>query len=420
MVNLRSYLLDRTGLVVLFMGNLVLTLTAVSLGILQQGVSLRWTDLAYLVMLSAAVLMVYLAIGYLRRRAFYREIGAVEAGPAELEAVLRLQSAVDREEQALQQLLHGHYRANAEELLRLRQQERRHHEFIQQWVHQMKTPVAVIDLIVQQSGTRDQTTEERECMASIGEECERLSHGLSMVLHTARLERFEMDVHIRTIGLTGLLRQLINSRKKTWIRYALFPRLEAPQEEVLVESDQKWLEFMLQQFISNAIKYSLLPRTERTPASAGSGAASDQARDAESCQAPDGETAQNGSSLLHFTVERTDGGKVLLRVRDEGPGIPAYDLPRIFDPFFTGDNGRRTKESTGMGLYIAKQVCRKLGHGLNAESEPGRGTEIILSFYPRNGLHDLPKETPDGSPDKARDGSPDDTPADNPAQVTRM
>lgn len=74
-------------------------------------------------------------------------------------------------------------------------------------------------------------------------------------------------------------------------------------------------------------------------------------------------------------------GNVMLSVRDEGIGIPAADMPRVTKPFFTGENGRKTGESTGMGLYLAKEICDKLGHELSIESELGRGTIVQVVFY---------------------------------------
>jgi signal transduction histidine kinase len=368
MLNLRTYLADRWAYLLLYFVNTGLVLLVVNLGVLQRNMRLGWTENAYILLLSLFLMGLYLGAGYARNRLFYRQIrdtlNRQEKLPR-LEDVLRIQSAASREQAALQQLLHDHYRINAEELLRLRQTSRRQNEFIQQWVHQMKTPVSVIDLLLQQAEKEGLSAGWKERSASIGEENERIAQGLTMILHSARLEKFEMDSQIRRIGLAAMLRQLINSHKKTWIRHALFPKLEAPEDEVYVESDAKWLEFILQQFITNAVKYSSLTSGDKEE-KPGSG---------------------RKSKELRFTVRAEKDGTVRLEVKDQGVGIPSHDLPRIFDPFFTGDNGRLVKESTGMGLYIAKQVCSKLGHGLEAESVQGEGTVMLLTFRAGTVLH---------------------------------
>ena len=106
----------------------------------------------------------------------------------------------------------------------------------------------------------------------------------------------------------------------------------------------KWIDFILGQIVTNAVKY----------------------RAAEKPQ-------------LRFAAEARDS-QVVLTIEDNGGGISARDLPRIFDKGFTGDNGRQVARSTGMGLYLVKQLCEKMNIGIQAESQPGMGTMIKLSF----------------------------------------
>ena len=114
--------------------------------------------------------------------------------------------------------------------------------------------------------------------------------------------------------------------------------------EIVVYADDKWVRFILNQIISNAVKY----RSPEQP-------------------------------VLHIFTERS-GDQVLLSVADNGIGIPESDLPRIFEKGFTGQNGRTIHSSTGIGLYLCKRLCDKLGIGLAASSS-GSGTTITLSFH---------------------------------------
>ena len=81
----------------------------------------------------------------------------------------------------------------------------------------------------------------------------------------------------------------------------------------------------------------------------------------------------------------TRENQVVLEIRDEGIGIPQSDLPRVFDPYFTGENGRRFQESTGMGLFLVKQICDKLGHAFEIESKVDEGTTVRIIFMDSSG-----------------------------------
>ena len=116
----------------------------------------------------------------------------------------------------------------------------------------------------------------------------------------------------------------------------------------MVLSDAKWNNLVLQQIISNGIKYSKPEEGQE-------------------------------SKTMDFTLKQVED-KVILTIQDYGKGIPEYDMPSIFEPFFTGDNGRNTKGSSGIGLYFCKEVCTMLGHELNVESYVGLGTTVTLTY----------------------------------------
>lgn len=166
-----------------------------------------------------------------------------------------------------------------------------------------------------------------------------------MMLQTARLEEFAFDVKPQTFDLAEMVRSLINQEKRQFIKRRLFPTLHVPPNAVQISSDQKWLSFVVEQILFNALKYS----------------------------------KQGVGDPITIRIE-TQGHETRLSVADEGIGIPPQDLPRIFDAFFTGENGRTMKEATGMGLYLAKQVCSRLGHKLYAESKEGAGTVMTIVF----------------------------------------
>ena len=143
--------------------------------------------------------------------------------------------------------------------------------------------------------------------------------------------------------LQELVRATIYDNLRLFITNRIFPVIEI-DEGTTVTSDSKWLKFLIGQFITNAVKYTFEPNKKI------------------------------------FISSKIQNDEVQLMIIDEGIGIPKSDLSRVTKPFFTGENGRKTGESTGMGLYLAKEICEKLGHKLTITSEVGVGTTITLSF----------------------------------------
>lgn len=350
----RHFLADRIGYIVIYTANLLLVLLVLWLDLLGQNVSISRETAIYASVLSLVGLGVYLTVDYIRSRPFHRQLDELTSGEAAIDDVLMLQGAATREQQVMQHLVVDNYMKYMERLEQYKQQQDLHQTFVRQWVHQMKTPVSVIDLLVQQ-GERTGSGEAKDLLASVQEENERLAHGLDMMLHTARLEKFEFDLHIKRVEMVQAVRGVINDHKKACIRYRLFPKIETDAETIWSETDEKWIVFILQQVLTNAIKYSKQKEGAKT-------------------------------LLVSLAEER---GECRISVRDEGIGIAGHDLPRIFDPFFTGENGRRVAESTGMGLYLAKQVCLRLGHKLEVSSVLGEGTVVTLTIPRAAGIHAL-------------------------------
>lgn len=311
----------------------------------------------YFVVLAFFVMGVWLAIDYIRQRSYFKQLQYAMKRSSELH-VATIHSAVTREQRLVAHLLEEQHSAYLTELGKYRRQQELHNHFVLQWVHHMKTPVSVIDLLGQEALQQTPSTERenKQLVVSVQEEAERMTRGLEMMLYTARLEKFEMDLHLKKIPLHQLIRAVVNAHKRLCIRHSIFPQIEG---EVWVETDEKWMTVVLNQFVSNAIKYS---------------------------------KSKPGEKQLVILIEPDLDGGGMISVTDEGTGIAPHDLSRIFDPFFTGENGRAMGESTGMGLYLAKQVCGKLGHELSVTSVLGVGTTFTVSFEP-SGIHIFSSKT---------------------------
>lgn len=285
----------------------------------------------YSIFVGLFLLSLYLIYRYMSHRAMYRRLS--EPLQTLDESIQSIGYAPMSE--AVQVLLEIQYRHYQTQLKAGEKKREDHLTFINQWVHQMKTPLAVIHLIAQD--------EEDDRFASIREEADRMEKGLETVLYAARLDVFEHDFRVEQVSLKRIAQQSVHENKRAFIRNKVYPELIMDQE-FTVESDAKWLLFVLGQLVTNAIKYSA------------------------------------GNQLKVTISAWRDNEEIILEVRDRGIGIPKQDLKRVFQPFFTGENGRINRESTGMGLYLAEQFCRRLGHRIELESEPGKGTAVRLAF----------------------------------------
>ncbi len=285
----------------------------------------------YAIFLSIFFLGVYLIIRYLSNRKVYQALGHSIQSLDELNQSLGETPLAE----ALADTFQQQYRLYMEQLHLHESKQREYNTFIQQWVHQMKTPISVIHLLLQE--------EESAGMESIREEVDRLKRGLETVLYIARLDRFEQDFLIEPVSLHAMVQAVLSENKRLFIRNQVYPEVKV-DEHWRVESDEKWLSFVLTQLITNAVRYSA------------------------------------GISRKVTIQAFARGSMAVLEVHDQGIGIPKEDWDRVFQPFFTGENGRKYPESTGMGLYLVKEVCSRLDHTVELESKVGVGTRIRIIF----------------------------------------
>lgn len=281
--------------------------------------------------ISLVLLTSFLLIRYLMRQRYLVKISQL---PKTMEDVLQKNAKTPEAMQA-EKYMHELYRLYKHELQSLYAGQKRHDQFINQWVHQMKTPISVIELLLQDERPLDKK--------NVQEEIDRLRRGLDMVLVNARLENFEEDMQVEQVTLKTIVTATVNENKRLFITKRVFPEIHI-EDDIIVASDSKWLRFIIGQFVTNAVKY----------------------------------TFEANKKIVISAIKKND--YVRLSIRDEGIGIPASDLSRVTKAFFTGENGRKTGESTGMGLYLAKEICGKLGHELNITSEVGKGTIVTVIF----------------------------------------
>lgn len=322
--------------------------------------------------------------------------------------------------------------ANAE-VARLRQLEIEHREFVEAWVHEVKTPLAAADLLVENARTAASGGQDVvELAHSLSRELARIDGYVEQALFFARATAVDRDYLVRSCELRRLVGDAVKSRAHALIGAGMAVEMEGLEREVF--ADPKWMGFVLGQLIDNAIKYRRTPTAVSSgfvetlaavpsesvgasafpsPESPVEGAAAAEAHgsanenlaatppapraaetvtpplSAAASPTPEPVLARERPRLLFKAVAYDEGRAtehVTLTVRDNGCGISVADIGRIFDKGFTGENGRTHAKSTGIGLYLVRQLCEKMGLAVQASSTPGSWTAIDIIF-PTNRMH---------------------------------
>ena len=202
-------------------------------------------------------------------------------------------------------------------------------DYYTMWVHQIKTPISAMKLLIQ--------TSESEISSDLSSELFKIEQYVEMVLSYIRLGSNKNDFVLKEYDLDNIIRQAIRKYAPLFIRKKISLDFQPTNYKVL--TDEKWLVFVIEQLLSNAIKYT------------------------------------NKGKISIYSLENKK-----LVIEDTGIGISKEDIPRIFDKGFTGYNGRTDKKATGLGLYLCKNILDKLSHKISIESEVGVKTKVILDL----------------------------------------
>lgn len=205
-------------------------------------------------------------------------------------------------------------------------------EYYSMWAHQIKTPIAAMGLLLQtDEGTGEKPPAQ---IKSLKNELFKIEQYVEMVMSYLRMDAMSSDLRLQWYSLDDMVKQAVRKYSQLFIAQKIKISVDVGTRMVL--TDEKWLVFVLEQIISNALKYT-----------------------------------RQGGILVYVQ------GKTLV-IEDTGIGIQKEDLPRVFEKGFTGYNGREDKKSTGIGLYLCKSILDKLNHGIRIESDISEGTRVYL------------------------------------------
>ena len=288
--------------------------------------AIQWRLSLYFLGLSSFLFLLLFAYDYYTKRQLYRFLSG------EITQLLIGDSSPIS--QQIQRQFDDLRKKEEQQLLKQTKRQEQQITFMNLWVHQMKTPLSVLEMMAQN---------QQLSPPAVLTETQRLKNGLNIALNEARLSNdFQSDFILKQLPLAKVVSNAINTQKTAFIQRKIYPSVKIP-ESLFVISDEKWLAFMIEQIITNSLKYSH----------------------------PEGKIEIRASQ---------EKNQIQLTMTDYGIGIPTADLPRIKKPFFTGENGRNFGEATGMGLYLVQQVATDLGIQLEIQSIPNQGTTVTFLF----------------------------------------
>ncbi|MGL4772836.1 MAG: sensor histidine kinase [Clostridium sp.] len=282
----------------------------------------------------------YLIIDFINRKRFYDEVlGIVEGLDKKYLLPEIMKKPKSYEFKILHEILYETNRAMHENVNYYKNLQLEYKEFIETWVHEIKTPLASAKLIGENSEIRGKN--------NLISDLNMIDGFIDQALYYARSTNVNNDYIIKKFEISDVVKSVIRGNRRGFINSKIAVDIEACSGVVF--TDSKWVEFILNQIVINSIKY----------------------------------TKENG--VIKFSTENREDSLVLI-IKDNGIGIDNKDINRVFEKGFTGENGRIYGKSTGIGLYLCRKLCNKLGLGISLTSIKGKGTSVKIIF-PLGKLH---------------------------------
>lgn len=290
--------------------------------------------------LAVSVILMYfigLFIEYISKSIFYKRI---KNRLNELEEKYLITELVGNtsnvEEQNLKYILEETNKSMLENVNKYKYMTEDYKEYIELWIHEIKTPIAASKMIIENN--------KNEVTKSIAEEIDEVENYIEQALYYARSNVAEKDYLVKKSKLSDIVNESIKKNKNLLIQEKI--SIDLHDLEIYVYTDNKWIIFTLSQIIQNSIKYM--------------------------------KSEENRKITIYA---RQNAENVVLYIEDNGIGIKPEEVVRVFEKGFTGTNGRtKNKKSTGIGLYLCKKLCDKLGIGIDISSEENIGTKVKLIF----------------------------------------
>ena len=302
----------------------------------------------FLVIVLAVAGIACLLYGYFRRAGFYKELLArLES----LDQKYLITEMIERpdflEGKLLYDVMIQVNKSMNDRLASYRRASNDYREYIETWVHDVKTPIASSRPMIENN--------KNEVTRSLETEISRIEGYVEQALFYTRSNSVEKDYIIKKVNLKEMISSCVKKNARALIESRISVQMQDLEEDVF--TDAKWIDFIVGQILSNSIKY----RRDQDP-------------------------------QIKIFAEKKENS-IRLSICDNGIGIPPQDIRRVFEKGFTGENGRRFTRSTGMGLYLCKKLCEKLGLSISLTSQVGQGT-LIEILFPKSKMFLLENDHP--------------------------
>lgn len=330
-MSFKDFLKDKLGFLIYNFTFLIFTIAV----ILFSPVEIFLTDtILYILIINVVFLLLYLLISYIKKNKFLNNIknDIAQINSHDIELI----KCKNEEKIYLNTIKNYQYKCNKIINNNVKKFEE-NKEIMSMWVHDIKMPIAIIKLTLEQN----EDLIDEKISNDIDNEIFRIENSVEKILYLSKLEDFHKDFLIQEVNIEKIIRDIIRKYSKYFISKKIILGLNNLNFKVL--SDEKWLYFIFEQLLSNSLKYSSL-----------------------------------GDNISIYC--KTTKNYLQLRVEDTGCGIKKEDLNRIFNKGFTGNNGRNNAKSTGLGLYLSKELCDKLGHKIDVDSEYNQYTKFTITF----------------------------------------
>jgi signal transduction histidine kinase len=280
-------------------------------------------------------LLSYITIEYIRYKRYFNSVQSIMDN---LDKKYLLPEIIDEQNfivgEMVNDILKTLSRDMHENINIYREMQKEYREYIETWVHEIKTPIASSKLIIENNNN--------DVTKKIDMQIDKIENFVEQVLYYSRSNEVDKDYVIREVELEQIVKKVVKKNYRDFINKKI--SLELDEIDEIIYSDTKWIEFIINQIIGNSIKYT------------------------------------KGKEDVIKIASKELNNSVILIVEDNGVGIIEKDIKRVFEKGFTGDNGRRFGKSTGIGMYLCKKLCDKLGVGLIIESQLNKGTKVSMIF----------------------------------------
>lgn len=298
-----------------------------------KAISLTYSTIFIVIFITLTFFVLAFLISYYKTSKYLKNIETIMDKLPEKYLITEIwQKPRGAEKLAYYKILKRANKSMLENVTDIKEKQKDYKEYIESWVHEIKIPITSAKLLCENNKT--------VITNKIDEDIEEVNNYVEQALFYARMDQVSNDFMIREISLNEVIKNVLARNKKIMIQNNM--KVELKDVNIKCYTDEKWLEFILNQIITNSIKY------------------------------------RNDNNAVVKITGIQNKENIILKIKDNGIGIKKSEIDRIFDKGFTGTNGRNQTKSTGIGLYLCKRLCEGIGMEIDANSKENEYTEIVI------------------------------------------